>query len=38
MRTEVIEKTIYKYDELSDAAKEKAREWWVRCDEHGSIH
>lgn len=33
MRTEVIEKTIYKYDELSDAAKEKAREWWVRCDD-----
>lgn len=31
MRT--IEKTIYKYDELSDAAKEKAREWYVSCDD-----
>jgi hypothetical protein len=24
----VIEKTVYTYDELSDRAKEKAREWW----------
>ena len=26
----VIEKTVYKFDELSDRAKEKAREWWRR--------
>lgn len=28
----VIEKTIYKFDELSDKAKERAREWWRGCE------
>jgi hypothetical protein len=23
---------IYKYDELSDSAKEKARQWWIGCE------
>ena len=27
-----IEQTIYKFDELSDEAKEKAREWWRQCE------
>lgn len=30
--TRTIEKTLYKFDELSDDAKEKAREWWRRCE------
>lgn len=29
MRT--IETTVYQYDELSDRAKEKAREWYAQC-------
>lgn len=28
MRTETIEREIFTFDELSDEAKEKAREWW----------
>jgi len=31
MRT--IEKTVYMFSELSDDAKEKARDWWRSCDE-----
>lgn len=27
-RVQVIEKTLFTFDELSDEAKEKAREWW----------
>lgn len=30
MRT--IETTVYKYEELSDEAKEKARDWWRQCE------
>lgn len=33
MRTEIIEKTIFKYEELSDEAKEKAREWFTSGDD-----
>lgn len=29
----VLEKTVFKFDELSDAAKEKAREWYRRASE-----
>lgn len=28
MRTETIKRNIYTFDELSDKAKEKARDWW----------
>ena len=28
MRTEIIEKTYYTFDELSEDAKEKARAWY----------
>ena len=28
---QTIETTVYEYDELSDAAKEKAREWYASC-------
>src|SRR3990167_7727054 len=28
MRQKITEKTVYKFDELSDVAKDKAREWW----------
>ena len=34
--TRVIEKTLYKFDELSDDAKEKAREWWRQCEAQDS--
>ena len=34
MRTEVIEKTIYQYNELSDSAKERAREWYRTGDDN----
>lgn len=27
----VVETTVYQYSELSDSAKEKAREWWLSC-------
>lgn len=27
----VIEKTLYKYEELSDSAQEKARDWYRQC-------
>lgn len=30
MRT--VEQKVYKFDELSDSAKEVAREWWRRCE------
>ena len=30
-RKEVIERTLYQYDELSDSAKQFAREWRERC-------
>ena len=32
MRTETIERTLYKFDELSDGAKETARDWWRQCE------
>lgn len=32
-RIETIEKTLFKFDELSDAAKEKAREWWRNLEQ-----
>lgn len=28
-----VEKTVYKFEELTDAAKEKAREWWRRLED-----
>ena len=36
-RTETIEKTVYTFAELSDAAKEKARDWW-RTEESQDWH
>lgn len=36
MRTEQI--TIYQFDELSDDAKERARNWWRRCEEADGYH
>ena len=30
----IVEVKLYKYDELSEKAKEKAREWWKRASEH----
>ena len=30
MRT--VEQKVYKFDELSDSAKEAAREWWRQCE------
>lgn len=32
----VIKTTVYKFDELSDQAKEKAREWWRDCENQDS--
>lgn len=32
MRTETTTRTLYPYSELSDEAKEKAREWWRDCE------
>ena len=32
MRTETIARTIYKFDELSEHAKETARDWWRQCE------
>jgi hypothetical protein len=31
-RTVTIVKTLYKFSELSDKAKERAREWWWNCE------
>jgi hypothetical protein len=31
-RTQIIEKTLFKFNELSDQAKDKAREWWRDCE------
>lgn len=31
-RVQVTEKTLFTFDELSDEAKEKAREWWRECE------
>lgn len=31
MRTATITKEYYQYSELSDAAKQTAREWWIYC-------
>lgn len=36
MRTEQI--TVYQFDELSDDAKERAREWWRRCEAEDGYH
>lgn len=33
MRTETIERTLFKFEELSDEAKEVARDWWRQCDD-----
>lgn len=33
MRTETVERTLFKFEELSDEAKEKARDWWRQCDD-----
>jgi hypothetical protein len=35
-RTETIERTLFKFDELSDDAKEKARQWWRDCENQDS--
>lgn len=32
-RIETIERTLYSFEELSDAAKETARDWWRSCIE-----
>ena len=32
MRTYTIEKTVYRFEELSDAAKERAKEWYLSDD------
>jgi hypothetical protein len=29
MRKEIVERTLYKFDELSDTAKDKARDWYL---------
>jgi len=34
MRTETITKTIFKFNELSDSAKETARDWFRSCIDH----
>lgn len=34
----VVETKIYKFEELSDAAKERAREWWRKCENEDSSH
>lgn len=31
MRTETITRNIYTFDELSEEAKDKARNWWISC-------
>lgn len=31
-----IEKLLYKFDELSDRSKEKARDWWRQCENQDS--
>lgn len=31
--TRIVEKTVFKFDELSDKAKEKARAWWRGCED-----
>lgn len=33
MRTETIERTLFKFEELGDAAKEKARDWYREGDQ-----
>lgn len=34
MRTEVITKQVFQFAELSEAAKENAREWWREAGQH----
>jgi len=34
MRTETTTRELYKFDELSDAAKARARDWWRECGLH----
>lgn len=34
MRAETVTRTLYQFDELSDRAKEKAREWYRNASEH----
>lgn len=34
--TVTIEKTVFAFDELSDRAKETARDWWRRCENEDS--
>lgn len=36
MRTETVTRNIYKFDELTDRAKENAREWWRQCENEDS--
>jgi hypothetical protein len=31
-----IEKTVFKFEELSDSAKERARDWWRECENQDS--
>jgi len=33
MRTETVERALFKFEELSDEAKEKARDWWREGDD-----
>ncbi len=33
MRIETTTRTLYTFDELSDSAKERAREWYRRAQE-----
>lgn len=32
MRTEIITRNLYMFEELSEKAKEKARDWWRDCE------
>lgn len=37
-RTRVTEETLYKFDELSDEAKDKAREWYREASSYDDFH
>ena len=32
-----VESTVYRFDELSDTAKERARDWWRNCAENSLL-
>lgn len=37
MRTEVIERTLFKFEELNEVAKEKARDWYREGDDYSFV-